>query len=862
MKLFVLVVVLLTNLLAFSISSDDDYYIYSTDNYNLIYTKNNQQEANFVASNLDNLIQFYNELYNFQFDEKLNISLISNKIQIANAFSTQIPLNETVFYNNGSLYIDYFSSKNWLNTLLLHEISHSYQLNAKVNISKNLKQVFGNNGMPIFISFIPLFTFPNLLLPNFFLEGNAVLNESSFNNGGRLYSGEAKALVNDIMLNSSNLAQIINTTNNFPYGQSAYLIGGYFWQYLANIYGLQNVNKFFIANAKHYINPFLYNKTFYNLFGISLYQALYNFIYFTRENNSNFIKNTKNIIAQSKQKIFLTKQDNNIYFLTSNLEQTPILHTISKDKISSQTIDLLNGRVFKLNNKFYSNSSYFVDVSDFKSGLFDANHIVLQNSIGKNIFAIKDQHQLYIKVGKFNQNQLFYDDKFISNINSSAILDQNNNIYYFKQIKNKRVLYKNQKPLLEFDGYYSKVADIDGNTIYFIANTQYGSGLYCLEDGIVYRVSKYDNIIDMKILNHKYYIESITKDGYQVAIIDNNKYPSGIAKYKVLHYDKQLFSNKIKPIKGRKYNELTNLKYSSLYPLYSYDSENGSFINLNAIFTDALSFNQFNLIYLKDYDDRYYGFKYLNERYFPISFSYLKSKKAIVTDKTRRYFADIKIDIPFKKGNHQLKGIVHKYFDTDNKNKEPLIYGIKYNYKLRYPLAFGDKKSFQLAIYQKNDRKDIINYAEAIPSFGIFKRTYLGFDFKYIKKDNNILGDSRGIKTVTNEYELLEDETNILIQSLKSDYYIDKIYKYSINISQGFNYKKYFTVFPISIHKEKIGFLKNRFEIDNIIINENQYILTLDTLFFHKLNLPVELKYITNDYNNNDKFIFSIKAEF
>jgi len=63
----------------------------------------------------------------------------------------------------------------------------------------------------------------------FLLEGNAVLNESRFGNGGRLYSGYALAELIE-MANGGLITPELtyNSTLEFPYGEKSYLIGDFF----------------------------------------------------------------------------------------------------------------------------------------------------------------------------------------------------------------------------------------------------------------------------------------------------------------------------------------------------------------------------------------------------------------------------------------------------------------------------------------------------------------------------------------------------------------------------------------------------------------------------------------------------------
>jgi hypothetical protein len=393
------------NLYGDFISSDDNYQIYKTKYYNIIYTDDFKNEAKYIKINIDNFLKQNDKSFGYRFDEKITIVLVSNNIQIANAFSTQIPHNIGVYYSGGSSSLDYFSSVSWLKTLFVHEMIHNYQLNAKQSvISQTLHKFFGNNSFPIFASVVPLFTIVNNNLPSIFLEGNAVLNESLYGIGGRLYNGELMALKNSLILNDKiTLSSFINNTTLFPYGTKRYIIGGFYMKYLLLKYGLQKVNNFFYANSIHSINPYLLDRTFKNHFNIGLKQSIYDFVNYTKHRYKDFneLKGTKKSIS-SQTNIKLNKIKDKIYFITSNLKNDKklYLYDIKKDKFHSQQTTLQNGKVFKIDGKLYVNATAFIDSTLYKNALYDKNNKVLKNTTNKAIQDIYKNKIAYIKIDK------------------------------------------------------------------------------------------------------------------------------------------------------------------------------------------------------------------------------------------------------------------------------------------------------------------------------------------------------------------------------------------------------------------------------------------------------------------------------
>ena len=120
-------------------------------------------------------------------------------------------------------------------------------------------------------------------------------------------------------------------------------------------------------------------------------------------------------------------------------------------------------------------------------------------------------------------NETFYDI-----VSSPAIFGPNGDIYYFKQERDQRIMYKNKKPLFQFRGFYGKPveADTDG-TVYFIAASRFGSSLFAWNsvEGI-YRVSSSDMIIEaIKGPEDRFLICEIGPDFYSYKLTEIRKAP-------------------------------------------------------------------------------------------------------------------------------------------------------------------------------------------------------------------------------------------------------------------------------------------------------------------------------------------------
>ena len=714
------------------------------------------------------------------------------------------------------------------------------------------------------------------MLPTALLEGDAVLNESSYQNGGRLYSGEHNAMKNRLIFDDKiNITTFTNDHLNFPYTTEKYIVGGYYMRYLASKFGIDKVNKFFYEHSIHSINPFLLNKTFINHFGISFENSINNFVENEKKQYKNFKElKEKNILNSSKAQIYLSKIEDKIYFITSDLKTKKELniYDIKNNKFTKQKTTFKNGKIFLKENELCVRSSDFISSREYKYGLFDKDNYIDESTIGKDIQDIKNKKLAYINIKEsFLNTKLYIDDEFYSEVASSALFDDNENIYYFKQNGNIRELYKNKKKIYQFNGYYGKIIDIVDDEVYFISNTQNGSGLYKLSKNIVYKLNNSDNIIDAKIIDKdKALVVTITSSKYDTQIINLNATISTIPATQIIKnsgnfkFTKEYKNNNIK---GDKYNELKELQFSLLYPSYSYDSQDGSLYRLDALFMDPVMFNMVNIYAYKDTDKKIAGATYINERYIPFKLDIYDMNRDDKYINESGYGASFELYGPLiKKGREVLEINLKHYLDDKNKDKNPTVLSLNYIYQKNFALELSPYLLSDTKIVLKEDREDITYGVDYKLNKHITNEFYMNFQGKIINSNTDILNEQRGIEVVTKSMDILRDNTTVLIEGNDNDTFVKEISKVSLGISKTFNFSRYYSKFPISLRKESLFYKYNQFKLKtntDKTIKENIIGLNLNLLVIHKLPLPMTIKYIKNDSSIDDhKVIVNIGMEF
>jgi len=462
---------------------DQEYYTATKRNYELIYTEKNLPFAREAADVETALQPLYEAQYGFRMDEPLYVGLISDYNQIANGFSTQWPNNRQINYDAGALAVDYFSATSWLKTLLYHETAHNYQTNAKDSaVSQGLHSVLGNGYL-----IIPWFTMPNIVESSFLLEGNAVLNESWHGNGGRLYSGRFKAAtLQQAKAGLLTPERVYNDNYDFLYGSHFYTLGGYYQYYLAEHYGLDNVNAYWKIHSRPWGWPFLTNWATRRSVGVSFDDAFAQWNE-QMQREADMMQDVE-APAVARTQFFSPMNDDRdaIYFITNPTGRSfPELVTYRKadGKVTRRSGSYIAGKTVPLpSGGIATQGSAYTSPWRIYAGLYDEDAMIVDGTRSKVVEGyLHDGTPVYFDVPRsFDQPQLYVGDSFYARVNSSVFIDDSDNLYYFVQGGNKeRTLYRNRTPLFTLKGYYGHVVGVDSRGgVYFIANTRYGSGLF------------------------------------------------------------------------------------------------------------------------------------------------------------------------------------------------------------------------------------------------------------------------------------------------------------------------------------------------------------------------------------------------
>ena len=720
--------------------------------------------------------------------------------------------------------------------------------------------------MPVFG--LPIFIMPNILLPTFMLEGNAVLNESLYNNGGRLHNHRFKALVYMLAKDDKITANtLINDNLEFPYSEAKYIVGGFFMKYLYEQYGLSKVNQFFLHHSKHYINPLLFATSFKEYFKIPFDTMLQRFVIDFLSKNQDFkpllATTTKQhhssfAIATSKKEIYLSKFGKSVEFLTTNLKNRPTLNILKDGKITTKRCKFIGDKLFRYQNNRLIRDNHFISSTQIKFGLFDESRVINKQTIDKFILDIQDNDMLYIDINSsFSRAKLYLNGKYYDTIDSSsALFDDNKNIYYFKQIGNKRVLFRNKQEILRFDGYSSKIVDIVGDSIYFLSNK-----LYRYTNGVIERLP-YDNIIDAKIVDDKVVLVSIGSTNYSVSIEDIANF--SIAK--IEDFDRIKTTTKFRfdtdisdqTIKSKPYSEYSNLEFSYLEPYYYGKSDSGQTLyGVSALFIDPVLYNYLNLYAYRDEDDEVASILYANERDIPYSIRASHIDKTIKTQDELDYSVALNIyGALYTKGRDVFDLDLKFYQSDDHKDKKVSVASGAYRYTEKYPLEDNYELFYQAEFLYRNDR-DYNNFGlDLSVESNIFDLFNVGIYGRKIGSDIDILSEQKGLKVVNKPIDLSEDKTHTLIEGVDNNFYIKDIESFKAQISKTIYLPLYFESFPISLRKENIfvstarysvGLNNKEFDIDEDIIG-----CKLDLLIAHKLSLPIIIKYIKNSASRNE----------
>ena len=846
----------------------DDYEVSEGDETIYIYGKEYRGAIPSIKAYQKKVIENYEKEFGFDFDDKLRVALATSNNQIANGFSTQMPFNMQLFYGAGASYVDYFCFSSWLKTLLIHETAHNFQLNPKENIvSKTGHKILGNNPIS-FLGIFPIFPIPNATESPFILEGNAVMNESRFGNGGRLFSGYALAEVVALAKAGKITPQLMyNSTLEFPYGEHFYLVGGFFQQFLVKCYGIKKVNGYFKQYSTQAF-PFFTNRIFKEEFGKNFEQLLSEFVQEMREKHASAKELHGEVITQSKLFVPLNRDSNELYTLIGDRRSEPQLLTIdrSKGEATFTSDDYREGKVFKIDGNYYSQGSAKTSPVKIEMGLFDSDGFLKEGTGGKAIQGYTQSgKEVYVDVTKsLDAPQVYVDGKFYTDSYSSVHVDKDD-LYYFKQEGEKRTLFKNKTALYSFEGHYGFVVDIDEQGgIYFIGSSKNGSTIYRFLNGKIERVSEADNVIDFKLLKYQKAVAvTIGAEGYEYIVIPLGNFKrSTIYAQKVVAIENKnsldttpFAKESAISLKSHAYNALSNLEYSALDPYFSYSSYDGFGVDVQVMFTDPLWQNQLSLIGLHTKQREILGVQYNNSAsrlMFGGSYYKVLKNSNYNNSSYRDSGYDLYAKFPWiEEGYWDISSTLAFTKPYANIYREPLTFSLNILNKKQYGFSKYANSLNALSLFASEDRESSLYGITYSFKHDLVAQSYIGLKGSYLKSSEVDFFNEKGIELDDTFNNIQSDLGTLDIPSFSFKTYAKEVKMAELSLSKVFDGSLYFYSFPISLQRETFYAKQRHYEIDfgSTLLksyDETTIGAEFDLLFLHKLGLPLSIEWVHN----------------
>lgn len=595
---------------------DAPYYTLLKENIRYTYPT----EARSYLGAIDSYTRYFIEKYQASFawplDEGIKLSIASTQNQVANGFATVTPFMMTTHYQSGVGLLETFAEESFMLALASHETAHLFQLSAKAPPSSWVKKHLGNT--PVLLTpVLPFFTFPNAYLPTSFVEGNAVLNESTHGLGGRLYSGEVRAeVMAQMKANDSGPSRFINTQLEFPLSQS-YHQGGYFFSFLAQKFGLDKTNRFFLTHAQSIFWPFSVNAAFRAHFGASYNQLIHQFRESLESDAQKFTATEGTELCRVFTRPRLNSDGNSIFFVgnpNGRLSNRLYIYAQKTESMKSESTDLPSGKTFFVNGKYVSNSSQQINYNHISYGLFSEGLEILPETEGEIVSDLKGDQRLGLSATEsYLHPSLLKNGKPFAQSASMALLDDQGQSYYFVQEGQERVLYRDSKELVRFKGFFGIVADVSrSEEVLFIANSPYGSSLFSAKNGKIYRRLNSDDVIDAKFADsNQVLVASISDKSYKIvkaSLIDRLESP---AEYKYSFAAQNPLNLQPLPMNSdeREVSTVSNLRFSQANLIWAGTT------TAQLVFTDPFLWNYLVLdqrLSKSGYDA---GLTYLNTRH-------------------------------------------------------------------------------------------------------------------------------------------------------------------------------------------------------------------------------------------------------
>ncbi len=854
-----------------------DYTIREGNTTSYIYPKNSTMDIAKTARYQSGVMSTYKREYGYRLDQRLYLTIGSQDDQIANAFSTQFPLNEQVHYGGGVGHYDAFASTSWHKMLQIHETAHNYQLNPKENALSKIAHAIAGNSTVVNPLFLPMFPIPNITASSFILEGNAVMNESRFGNGGRLYAGYALAeTVTQARAGSITPARMYNRTLRFPYGEKFYLVGGYFQKFLVQRYGVKRVNGYFRSYAKQPF-PFFGNSVFREHYGKDFVTLMGEFQRSVLNEHRGYQVTQGRVLTSSKVRAPLVRQGGRIVTLVGDRISAPNVMTVGLDGgMKLDKGDWHTGRLFQMDGRYYTQSAARISPRKLKAGLFDRDGYIKAGTEGKVIQGtMRDGRLVYFDVARsWDEPHLYVGGHFYGIVNSSVLV-QGDDLYYFRQHGERRTLYRNRTPLISYRGHDGRVVDVDRRgRVYFIAPSRHGSTAYRVRGGRVERVSPGDDVIDLKLHGRREaVVQTITAKGYRLQQIGLRPRAARVA-----DIDPGLPQVRVDSTGGRDllpgtpqpYSPIARLRYSSLSSGSTYDRQNGYGFSAQLNFTDPLWRNTLSFVLRYRKKRTIYGAAYRNSAYgvhFGFGLQGVKKHAGYDNSGYRDYGYSGYLTLPFLATGYWRGSATLAYArPLSDTKRQPLSLTVGVTKRVQHGHSKYPNTYLNLSAFASYDRGAVYSGVRGAWMQDLPGELYVGVRGAYLQSSLTDTGEKHGIKAGAAGTSA-SDPAVLNIPTMSGTSCLKRAAMAEAGIYKVWNFSAYSYHLPLSLQRESVYLKQRIYRLDTgrsiRMLHETLAGIEADLLALHRYTVPVKLEVLYNpDIQNKVQVRVGAKYRF
>jgi hypothetical protein len=803
------------------VPSDIDYWTQDLGQVQYIYPADQSTHLPELIHYTEFFTDKYRKSYKWTLDEKLKLILASGRNQIANGFATPQPFLQSAHYPSGAELLDFFAQDSFMLALSSHETAHLFQLSAKSRMGSFIKSILGNTSYIQTPFIVPIFVFPNAFNPRFILEGNAVMNESVTGIGGRLWSGEIRAeVLAQIRAGEATPAEMINSDLDFPLSED-YHLGGYFAAHLAEEFGVDRANQFFVTHAERDMWAFALNKSFRQHFTKSYTRVIHEMNQSLRPLAEKHRPARGEVLAKVFTRPTFNHDNERVFFVANPDGKTANrLYEIRKSdgrlKAAKKALPL--GKAFELEGEWYTVSSETVNPTNIKYGLFDDSLKAKRGTLGYLYQDIRFKHEFKIDAGRsYARNIGLKDGQFLDFTGSSAVLDDQGRAHYFRLAGNEKILYRDKDALFKFKGYYGFPTEVTADgAVYFIASSEFGATLFRWTPAGIERMFSADNVMNARLLKDDIFVvAAITDRGYEI-----QKLKAEPALQEPAFADWKLPNDSL-PVAP----ETTDFKHDNSHEYEALSQLRYSFADLaligaggaaTVVFADPMMWNLAILGYRQTESDEYeVMIGYTNHRHrlgWTLLATYERDKiefDALPDQSDEEITGLLALDYPlFKSGRWSSTLLAGPTYTRDSRynntaagpNRPGILTNLDFTYsRVDYPLAFDQYRYFRLNYQHRTEtdeyidyKTDAINAVDMTISGDVYWQTFLELYGSWGVAENDSI-----------DADLLDLDVNraINIPQFTGDGEVKDLREWSVQLKQAVDVSYYFPRFPLSLRR-------------------------------------------------------------